>query len=328
MTEATSDAANWTHFQNMPTAQVAALLSANRRRSVVIAVTGTQRWFNLDRKSGMVPQEAYWDEYRQAVGEQFIALLHLLFEHGIHTVFIPLLANRVRGQVYLDQVLRYLPHLVTDRAFQKFYNDLQAQVRFYGPYRSVLESLGLGEAHEMMISEVMRHQVDENKRRVFWGLITPDADPDMEIAQHAIEHYRCTGAVPSREQLVEALYGCQIEPIDFLLTGGKFQVLTYLPPLLKGKEDLYFTVNSPLGLTQRQLRSILFDKLYCRRTAPGNRRYQDFSPQTLLEMKSLFDLNRESVVGVGRFHPEGKFWYPIPQVKLPDALVREEQDPR
>jgi tuberculosinol/isotuberculosinol synthase len=326
MTEATCDAANWSYFQNMPTADVAALISAGRRRSVVIAVTGTQRWFILDRKGGVVPQETYWDAYRQAVGEQYVALLRLLFEHGIHTIFVPLLASKARGQVYLEQVLRYLPRLLTGEEFQQLYDDLQVQVRFYGPYRSVLDSLGLGEAYQQMFTEAMRHKADMDKRRVFWGLITPDADPDMELAQCAAAHYRRTGTMSSREQLIEALYGEQVEPIDFMLSGGKFQVLTYLPPLLRGKEDLYFTVNSPLGLTRQQLRSILFDKLYCRKQVVRNRTYQQFSPQTLAEMKSLFDLNRESVVGVGRYHQGGQFWYPVPQVTLPEALAREERD--
>ncbi len=327
MTEATCDAANWSYFQNMPTAEVAALVSAGRRRSVVIAVTGTQRWFILDRKGGVVPQETYWDEYRQTVSEGYIALLRLVFEHGIHTIFVPLLASKARGQVYLEQVLHHLPRLLTGQEFQKLYDDFEIQVGFYGPYQSVLDSLGLGEVYQQMFAEAMRQETDKDKRRVFWGLITPDADPDMELAQCAAAHYRRTGAMPSRAQLIEALYGEQVEPIDFMLTGGKFQILTYLPPLLRGKEDLYFTVNSPLALTRMQLRNILFDKLYCRQQVAHNRSYQQFSPQTLAEMKSLFDLNRESIVGVGRFHQGGQFWYPIPQVRLPEALAREERDP-
>lgn len=335
MIEATNNAAHWFHFRNMPKSKVAALLSANRRRSVVVAVTGTQRWFILGKKASydgrptgapVVPQETYWEGYRQAAGEQYVALLRLLFDHGIHTVFLPLLANKARGQVYLEQVLQHLPQLLVGQEFQQLYKDLQVQVRFYGPYRSVLESLGIEETYQRMFTEAMIHKEDTptGKRRVFWGLITPDADPDLEIAQCAVEHYRRTGTIPSREQLVEALYGEQVEPIDFMITGGKFQVLTYLPPMLRGQEDLYFTVNSPLGLTQRQLRAILFDNCYCRKCVNGNRPYQQFSPQTLAEMQSLYDLNRESVVGVGRYHPEGKFWYPIPQVRLPEALAGEE----
>jgi tuberculosinol/isotuberculosinol synthase len=327
MIEATNDAASWSYFRDMPKSEVAALLSAGRRRSVVLAVTGPQRWFILGKKTAVVPQETYWEEYRQAAGEQYVTLLRLLFEHGIHTVFLPLLVSKTRGRVYLEQVLRYLPQVLVGQEFQELYEDLQVQVRFYGPYRSVLESLGFGETCQRMFTEVMHDNSDDSKRRVFWGLITPDADPDMEIAGCAVEHYRRMGSMPSREQLLEALYGEQVEPIDFLITGGKFQVLTYLPPLLRGQEDLYFTVNSPLGLTQSQLRAILFDNYYCRRHVAGNRPYQRFSPRTLADMKALYDLNRESVVGVGRYHPEGQFWYPIPQVRLPETLVREERDP-
>jgi tuberculosinol/isotuberculosinol synthase len=327
MIEATNDASSWFRFHDMPKSEVAALLSTGRRRSVVIAVTGTQRWFVLGKKTAAVPQETYWEEYRQAAGEQYVTLLRLLFEHGIHTVFLPLLVSKARGRVYLEQVLHHLPQLLVGQEFQELYEDLQVQVRFYGPYRSVLESLGLDETFQRMFTEMMHYNADDSKRRVFWGLITPDADPDMEIAQCAVEHYRCTGNMPSREQLVESLYGGQVEPIDFLITGGKFQVLTYLPPMLRGHEDLYFTVNSPLGLTQRQLRAVLFDSYYCRRNITGNRPYQQFSSQTLADMKALNDLNRESVVGVGRYHPEGKFWYPIPQVRLPDTLTTEERGP-
>jgi hypothetical protein len=334
MIEATSNAASWFHFRNMPTSEVAELLSANRRLSVVIAVTGTQRWFILGRNAGcggrskgapVVPQETYWEEYRQAAAKQYIALLRLLFDHGIHTVFLPLLANKARGRIYLEQVLHHLPQLLVGQEFQQLYRDLQIQVRFYGPYRSVLESLGIEETYQRMFTEAMVHKDSPaGKRRVFWGLITPEADPDMEIAQCAVEQYRRAGTLPDRGQLVEALYGEQVEPIDFVITGGKFQVLNYLPSMLRGQEDLYFTVNSPLGLTQGQLRAILFDNYFCRKCVDGNRPYRQFSPQTLAEMKALYDLNQESVVGVGRYHAEGKFWYPIPQVRLPEVLAGEE----
>jgi hypothetical protein len=92
-----------------------------------------------------------------------------------------------------------------------------------------------------------------------------------------------------------------------------------MPLVATGNEDLYFTVSPSPYLNARQLRDILYDHLFARRMPESD--YSDVGPKDWELMRSFYQANLESTLGVGARYKRGEFWYPLPQVKLPAEMT-------
>ncbi|MCL4561421.1 MAG: hypothetical protein M1281_12485, partial [Chloroflexi bacterium] len=88
-----------------------------------------------------------------------------------------------------------------------------------------------------------------------------------------------------------------------------------MPLLATGEEDLYFTISPSLDLTARQLRHILYDHLYTRKTPEPD--YESLSPDDLAWMQSFYAANHERTLGLGVLM--GGIWYPIPGEAWPSG---------
>jgi tuberculosinol/isotuberculosinol synthase len=130
------------------------------------------------------------------------------------------------------------------------------------------------------------------------------------------EHQR----VPNRREIVEAYYGEYIPPASFFIGFDRPSVFD-MPLISTGAEDLYFTVSPSPYLDRQTLRSILYDHLFSRRLSDDS--YGSMSPKDWEVLKRLYDQNRTSVIGLGRQHKSGKFWYPLPQIVLPPQLEED-----
>ena len=123
--------------------------------------------------------------------------------------------------------------------------------------------------------------------------------------------------MPSKRQIVEAYYGEYVEPVDFFVGFDRFAAFD-MPLISTGSEDLYFTVAPSPYMDAHTLRRILHDRLYARRVIED---YARMSSQDWADLGEFYRLNRHSVLGTGRKHPSGQFWYPVPQVELPERMA-------
>jgi hypothetical protein len=80
-----------------------------------------------------------------------------------------------------------------------------------------------------------------------------------------------------------------------------------MPLLATGEEDLYFSVSPSPYMTQRQLRTILYDHMYLRRVPEPD--YTKLAAQELNWLRNFYRNHKDNVFGAGRL----KFDLWIPQ---------------
>ncbi len=114
--------------------------------------------------------------------------------------------------------------------------------------------------------------------------------------------------------------GEYVEPVDFFI-GFDRPAAFDMPLIATGSEDLYFTVSPSPYLDARTLRAILYDHLYARRIDEAN--YTALSPKDWQTLADFYAMNRRHVLGLGRKHESGNFWYPLPQVELPPHMASD-----
>jgi len=315
---------DWNWFLNLPTEQVAQMVSQGKRRVCVFPINGTRRWYLLEQygrgePAGAYPsaEAEYLRDYVDRSAQNHRQLYRLLFEHGIHTLLTSLFGTSLleRSGDWLSGVLDYgLALLDQDPAFRQFCHEMGVRVRFYGDYRRVFPRLGRGHLLELLnrVTYDTRHN---DRHLLLYGLCADD--PIDTIAELSAQYYRDHGRPPDKRKLIEMYYGEHVEPVDLFIGFDKLCVFD-MPLLTTGNEDIYFTVSPSPYLTAAQLRAILYDHLYSRRMPETD--YVNLSPEDLRTMKEFYDLNRENILGVGRRCPRGDFWYPLPQVELPPSL--------
>ena len=111
-----------------------------------------------------------------------------------------------------------------------------------------------------------------------------------------------------------------VEPVDLFIGFDRPSAFD-MPLVATGNEDLYFTVSPSPYMDAQTLRRILYDHLYARRVDDAD---YALSAQEMETLGRFYRLNQHRVLGLGRKHRRGAFWYPIPQVEL----LPEMQDDR
>jgi hypothetical protein len=144
------------------------------------------------------------------------------------------------------------------------------------------------------------------------------------VAAFGASFYTSYGRPPCRQEIIEAYYGEYVEPVD-LFIGFDRPAAFDMPLVATGTEDLYFTVSPSPYLAPEALRAVLYDHLFSRRVVDDD--YGALSPEAREALSSFYQLNRQAVLGVGRRHSSGRFWYPLPQVHLPHELASEVKPP-
>jgi hypothetical protein len=107
-------------------------------------------------------------------------------------------------------------------------------------------------------------------------------------------------------------YGEYVEQVS-LFIGFDKPCAFDMPLVATGNEDLYFTVCPSPYLSPRQLRAILYDHLYSRRTSDVD--YASLEAGEWQAMSEFYGANLDNTLGVGA--RAGQIWYPQPQVALP-----------
>lgn len=310
-------------FQNLTAQEVAAIVRERGPRTAVFAAGGTTRWFILNYLDGWPTDMSYWDGYLQYGGQRILNIMRMFFDHGVHTLFTHAIVPgqlEGKGQGYLPLALSTgMERLAGTPEFHHFYQEYGVRVRFFGNYRQVLK----GSEYEntlTLFDEVTERTRANDRHCLYWGF-NSEADQITPILELTVQYYRDHGRAPSREEIVELVYGEQVEPVDIFISFNRSRTANLMPPLLEGRADLYFTVGLSFDFSQPQLRRILYDHLYARKG--WHRDYSELPSSAFSEMQAFYRLNQEGVIGVGRRYEPGAIWHPLPQVRLPHAWEDE-----
>jgi tuberculosinol/isotuberculosinol synthase len=310
-------------FQSLPTEEIAQLVHKAGPKVCVFPINGTRRWFILEH-----PREAETgsvESYLQISGWRHIELYKLFFDHGIDTLLTPVFGPDLledRGEGYRPMAIQGLLWIAQDQDFLDFYDAYDVRVRIYGdvqryfqdtPYAYVLD----------VFDELARRTVNHQHYRLFFGVCASDATET--ITKISVCFHEQNGRLPNRREIVEAYYGEYVEPAD-LFIGFDRPAVFDMPLVATGREDLYFTVSPSPYLDIHTLRAILYDHMYARHVNDAD--YALLSPENWRALADFYTLNRDHVLGLGNKHPSGSFWYPVPQVELPQRIVVDDsKDP-
>ncbi len=255
------------------------------------------------------------DSYLGVMTDRHIELYQLLFDHGVDTLLTPIFGPDLlqRGDDYVEMAVDGMARLGTHPDFLAFYETYGVRVRFYGNYSQYLDRSSvarLSQAFDGATRETRSHR----QCRLFFGLFAHDAVET--VAALSVDFYNQHGQVPDKETLVELYYGEYVARVDFFIGFDRFSAFD-MPLVSTGQEDLYFTVAPSPYLTKRQLRTILYDHMYIRPDDQAD--YSNLSPEDWSLMHEFYQTNLGRTQGVGARHGRQGFWYPLPQVNLPEG---------
>jgi len=290
-------------FLQLPTKEVAALVRATGQKVCVFPVNGTRRWFMLEHAEKI--EDDFFEAYKNIIIQNNIELSALLFDHGINTMLAPVFGRELmhRGDEYIRRAgMDGLVRIGTDKNYLEFFKRYNVKVRFYGDYRDVLTSTPYEYALKAMyeVTEATRHNTGF---RLFFGVF---ADQVTEtISRLSVEHYLAEGSIPDRQTLIRKYYGEDLPPVSMFIGFDKFSVFD-MPLLTTGEEDLYFSISPSPYMTQSQLRAILYDHIYVRRTPEPD--YTKLTVEELNWFRDYYRKNKDYAYGVGKL--KFNLWIP------------------
>lgn len=295
-------------FLQLPTDEVAALVKATGHKVCAFPVNGTRRWFMLEHADEIGTD--FFEAYMNASIKNHVELCSMFFEHGIQTILAPVFGRELmqRGDEYTQKVgIDGLVRTATDPHYRRFYERYDVRVRFYGDYRDVLTGTSYEYALKS-INEVTELTRGHSRFRLFFGVFADEVTET--IARLSIEHYLAHGAVPNKETLVRRYYGEDLPPVSLFIGFDKFSVFD-MPLLNTGQEDLYFSISPSPYMTQHQLRAILYDHIYVRRTAEPD--YSALKQEERNWLRTYYRNSKDYAFGVGKL--KFNLWIPgIPEV--------------
>ena len=297
-------------FLRLDSAEIARLVQENNTRVCVFPSNGTRRWYLLEHAAAGHGYEHYLDVITRRQAE----LYALLFEHGIETILAPMFGPDLlaRGDEYMQMASQGLVGLTKHPALCDLYETYDVRVRFHGDHPRYFA--GTPYAHLSSIFDQMTQATASHSRhRIFYGVFANDATET--IARLSVDYFREHGLIPDKQTLVSLYYGEPVPPVNLFIGFGKFAAFD-MPLVATGDEDLYFTISPSPYLNQTQVRVILHDHLFARREQETD--YSEISPEDWAAMRTFYRANATNTLGVGTQQPRAGYWYPIPQLTLPN----------
>lgn len=290
----------WLHW---PADRVYGWISA-RSRPVVMGwpFNGTRRWYLSYRLRN--PETS--GDYLTTMGRRQAELHRMIFAHGVDVLLAPHFGTSLlqRGQDYTRYALTGLLRLAKDDVYKEMYAS-GLRVRFYGDYR---EKLADPFFHEILdaCADLQEATAAGDGPLLLVGLFADD--PYEKLARLSVEFAEERGRPPDRRALIEAYYGEPVPDLGLYL-GFAQHAMFDVPLLATGEEDLYATLNPSPGLTERQLREILYDHLVTRRAPEPD--YEELSREALEELTAYGERSEGFTLGVGRVDPLTGMWRPL-----------------
>jgi adenosine tuberculosinyltransferase len=296
-------------FENLTVEEAAEVVESHGPLVGVFPINGTRRWYLLKVLAGEVDGKE--ESYLHVMEYRHIDMYRMFFDQGVHTLLTPIFGADLleRGDDYIQMAIHGIGRLVSEPHFLEFYNRYQVRVRFYGDYRRRLANTPYEYLLEK-IDQITEQTKSYSRNRLFFGMFGNDATE--QVAELSVRYFQEHHCVPDRKTLVTLYYGEYVDPVNFFIGFDRFSAFD-MPLLATGEEDLYFTISPSLDLSVRQLRQILYDHLYTRRTSEPD--YETLPSVELEWMQRFYTANQERTLGVGVL--KGGIWYPVPAEEWP-----------
>jgi len=286
---------NLTTFLNLSVEEVAQIVHEVGPKVCVFPINGTRRWFILEfgQQAGDDPISAYMD----IASQKHIDLYRLFFSHGIDTLLTPAFGPDLllRGDEYVKRIgTGGLARLANHPTFLNFYEEFDVRIHFYGDHRRSLSQTEYAYLSDLF-DEADEKTKHHDRYRLFFGVFAQDAT--QTIAELSVSYYSKYGKIPDKRTLIELYYGEFVEPVDLFIGFDKFSVFD-MPLLATGEEDLYFTVSPSPYMTERQLRTILFDHIYTRQAPEPD--FFKISIEARNKIHQFYLKHQEDTLGIGQ----------------------------
>ncbi|WP_434390429.1 hypothetical protein [Melittangium boletus] len=257
--------------------------------SLVWVVEGTRR------SAALAGIDTRGDAYARWTLSRMNDCVGLFFDHGVRHLFAPLLSPSQFAEVtprYREHLVDWVALLVRDPALLAPYQRHGWRLRLLGA-----ESMPALRP----LAEAFAAATPRGEHTLWCSVVSETGALWNELLGAVVR----TGA-RTREAAIRALYGEDIPPAPVMIAFGKPMVSPeQVPPLMQGRMDCYFTQRPGFRLTARELRTVLHDHAFVRRTwradktgraheALGFRRAWEEGPMLGLGLRL------------------GPFWYPVP----------------
>ncbi|MBV8882537.1 MAG: hypothetical protein JO235_00855 [Chroococcidiopsidaceae cyanobacterium CP_BM_RX_35] len=256
--------------------------------TIIYATGGTRRAAAL---AGIPINE----EYPRSSHPHMLRSWELIFHFGVQHLIAPAGRPQIFAErsLYRDRVLHWMKWGLAGSESLDFYRAANWRVRLIVAGNSISELSDIAATLEQATSAATGPNL--------WFLTTLDYDNLWSWIGKAFANGACTKA-----EAVRALFGADIPPAKLLLSFGKPLVaLDHLPPLLYEEIQCYWTQRPGYSLTERELRTILYDYAYLR---PTWRQDKTGRAEEALLHRAAWE--HGPTIGLGTHL--GPFWYPAP----------------
>jgi len=242
------------------------------------------------RRSAALAGVPMGDAYAHFLGPQIRETSAVCFRLGVRHLIAPIGRPQIFAEtgIYRRDFCRWVHLAVASAEALAYYRRHDWQVR--------LVVAGKPRPELTPTAELLEAETRRAGGPRLWILTTPDYD---EMWQWILE-----SRAGSRQEAVRRLFGEHVPPAELLVSFGKPLVaLDHLPPILFEETQCYWLQKPGYSLADEDLRAILYDQAYLRRTWKKDKTGRE---QAALAHRELWE--RGSIVGLGQ--KVGPFWYP------------------
>jgi len=305
-----SDFKNIDEFLDLPTETIREIVYS-RQLSISLLLNGTRRWYISHYFNEPPKDNSYLAHYLETVLLRLADLLKLLADHGLYRIFLPVYSeyqeNR-EGRAN-DYLVKGIAALKKHPALVNQYRESRFHVSFYGDGSF---------AHEPIRSELLQpvsYAPEKPEHFVYYDVNTGNQYDYLLQLSHKFS-MNC-GRAPSWEDMLEMYYGARdLRKLNILIGFSKIYVRPGIPPLLEGKDRIYTTIVTPLVLTARGLRRILYDYLF--NVQDPERSYTNVHPSEIQRLKRFYEANAETIMGLTKKYED--FVYHLPGPTWPSEM--------
>jgi len=275
--------------------------------SIKIALDGTTRHYLL-ADAEAVGRPIDFEAYARHGARITLQLLDRLFSCGLETVLVLNVwpADIVRRAEHLQKVVGYSRQFVLGTEAIESYARWQVRARLYGNFD--ISPVLAGVRPQLTALDLELAKCTSGQRLLLWGYSGGNALD--EIIMRSVQLSASLGRPPSENEVRRACFPHGPETLDLYIGSGWLRIGNAdLPPALNGgRTDVYSLSVLPFDLSEHQLRTILYDRLFRRAVlaATDEAGYEDLS---LAALRSFYEQHKQTVLGIGQLVGPG-FWYP------------------
>jgi hypothetical protein len=253
--------------------------------------------------------EAFYEAYARDFLETFKESLVIFFDHGLKTLFLPLvgpsqLARKNKFQEIAVPIV--YNELFKGSHWLDFFKKKGIRVKTYGDV-SQLDKIDIHRLNMIDgINRLVEKTASQDKHGLFLGFLS-DHTPGLEMPQHIIKFYQTHHRTPTQQEMLQIYYGEVVPDADFIILSGKLSGHGAFPPFISTRQArMYFSpVPGFLGLSKMNYRRIIYDLLFMQTLNP----IPEYTPgylENIEELNQFYQENKDKIFGtnkkIGKFN--------------------------